>query len=111
MGLGWSRESGDARFLGLPCFHGLNVRFSVSVQPSHLESIEMIRHRPHEGDRGDDGSSIDSRAPSTASTARSSRLLYCSNAASQAHRLPESPWVTASTRTWCIVGCARNDSA
>ena len=37
---------------------------AVSVRASHIETIHVIRHRPHEGDRGDDESFIDSKAPS-----------------------------------------------
>jgi len=40
--------------------------FVVCGWASHIESMQMIRHRPHEGDRGDDESIIDSRAPSAA---------------------------------------------
>ena len=43
-----------------------NVQFIVGVRQSHVESSAVIRHRPHEGDRGDYGSSVDSAAPSQA---------------------------------------------
>lgn len=34
----------------------------VCVRPFHIELMFVIRHRPHEGDRGDYGSSVDSGA-------------------------------------------------
>ena len=48
--------------------HG--VRHLVSGWASHIESMLMIRHRPHEGDRGDYESIVDSGAPSAARVQR-----------------------------------------
>ncbi|MCB8749068.1 RNA-directed DNA polymerase, partial [Rhodoferax sp. U2-2l] len=46
------------------------VRSTVCGWASHIESMQMIRHRPHEGDRGDDESNIDSRATPAARVQR-----------------------------------------
>ena len=42
----------------------------VSGWAPHIESMLMIRHRPHEGDRGDYESNVDSGAPSAARVQR-----------------------------------------
>ena len=44
--------------------------WDVSGWAPHIESMLMIRHRPHEGDRGDYESNVDSGAPSAARVQR-----------------------------------------
>ena len=57
------REGGEDRFR---CGSKSNPNIFVSVRQSHVESSAVIWHRPHEGDRGDYESSVDSGAPSAA---------------------------------------------
>jgi hypothetical protein len=62
------------------------VKYLVCGWASHLDSMLMIRHRPHEGNRGDDESIIDSRAPSAARVLRGVQD-FCSGAMSPARRI------------------------
>jgi hypothetical protein len=85
---------------------------------SHIESMQMIRHRPHEGDRRDDESNIDSSATPRrreySAEFKTSVLEQCRQPGASSvwfESVQALHWVTASTRTWCTDGYGSIGSA